>query len=421
LLSFVIICFGILNAVHNFTINGQEEVTVAIGDDMLYDFDFESVMSNAGYSISIDIPLLEIPDIEIPFSLFQDGLGYDETGFDGHFTGTRECEMSFPSSVPVTITLTDGGVSDSVIIHYTALNTSFSISGSVQQENSMMNLPVPSPLLYVNYNSDDFTMVELMTCVANFFDPMPAGEYLVMEFGSMFGTYTVHLPEEIPNVTCAVNVYSYLDVQGEGTQTPPQQVVTVNGSVTGINFLYPDLQGGIDGTVVDGDGNPVGYAAFYITSQDDPEFEDYFLTGADGSFSRGLADGTYNYTVVAVGFDTFEDTFVVSGDYLTLDIVLNSSNAAEDNVQAPTGLKINSFPNPFSNSTILSLNSDKSRDVTIGVYDVKGRRISQIYTGKINAGFKEFSWNAEDSPSGMYFWRVVSNGIAATQKILLVK
>ncbi len=420
LLFLALAIMGSLFSVHNFTINGQDEITVAVGDPMLYDFDFESVMGNAGYRISIDIPVLEIPAIEIPFSLFQDGLGYDETGFDGHFTANLECEMSFPSSVPVTIVLEDGGVADSVLVHYTQLNSNFSVSGAVQQESGWMDLPVPSPLVYVNYNSDDFSNVELMTCIANFFDPMPEGEYLVMEFGSMLGSYQVYVPDTIPNVDCAVNVYSYLDVEGEGTQTPPQQVVNVNGHESNVNFLYLNLDGGIEGTVVDNMNAPVGYAAFYITMDSNPDFEDYFLTGEDGSFNRGLEDGTYNITIVAMGYDTYEEQVTVNGSFVTMNIALVPT-ANDDNVATAPTMQVSAYPNPFSSNSSLDIDTAKSENVNINIYDIRGRLVKHIYDGRLNKGFNSFTWNSKNNSNGIYFWRVKSNDTTFTKRITLIK
>ncbi len=420
LLVSVFAIMGSLFSVHNFTINGQEEVTVSIGDTMVYDFDFESVMGNAGYRISIDIPLLEIPTIEIPFSLFQDGLGYDETGFDGHFTANLECEMSLPSSVPVTIILEDGNVADSVLVHYNQLDTNYSVSGTVLQEGGWIDLPVPSPLVYINYNSDDFSNLELMTCIANFFDPMPEGEYLIMEFGSMLGSYQVYVPDTIPNVECAVNVYSYLDIQGENTQTPPQQVVTVNGHESGINFLYPDLEGGIEGTVEDNLGNPLGYVAFYITMDSNPDFEDYFLTGEDGTFNRGLEDGTYNVSVVALGYDTYEEQVTIDGDYEVLNIVL-SPTASNEEIQQAHPMLLSTYPNPFNDYSTLEIVNSKSESVNINIYDVKGRLVENVHNGILNQGINSFKFSSMNYPSGIYFWKVDLNNASMTKKVILVK
>ncbi|MDP8232032.1 MAG: T9SS type A sorting domain-containing protein, partial [Candidatus Zophobacter franzmannii] len=262
--------------------------------------------------------------------------------------------------------------------------------------------------------------VELMTCIANFFDPMPDGEYLVMELGSMFGSYQLYIPEDIPNVTCAVNVYSYLDVQGEGTQAPPQQVVTVNGHTTGIDFLYLSLDGGIEGTLADGLGNPVGYGAFYLTGVDDPDFEDYFLGGDDGVFNRGLIDGTYDLMILAVGYETYETQITISGSYLQLNIVLETTTIDENSQVAPK-LSVSNYPNPFSATNTIDVKSDVVTNTVIDIYDIKGRKVKQLFNGTLRAGVNSFKWEATKTPSGVYFWKVTTDTETLTEKILLVK
>lgn len=80
------------------------------------------------------------------------------------------------------------------------------------------------------------------------------------------------------------------------------------------------------------------------------------------------------------------------------------------------------YPNPFNPKTIIKFEIKTSADVKLTVLDILGRELLVITDRKLNAGTYESEFDGEDLSSGIYFYRLIVNGILIeTKKMLLVK
>ena len=59
--------------------------------------------------------------------------------------------------------------------------------------------------------------------------------------------------------------------------------------------------------------------------------------------------------------------------------------------------------------------------VTITVYDLQGRLITELINGNKVAGYYKLTWNATNQSSGIYFVRMKAGTYVSDQKIMLVK
>ena len=78
-------------------------------------------------------------------------------------------------------------------------------------------------------------------------------------------------------------------------------------------------------------------------------------------------------------------------------------------------------PNPFNPSTVISYKLQADSYVELVVYDVMGREVARLVDGFSPAGVYEFTFDAYDLPSGVYFVRMKAGGFMQTQKMLLMK
>ncbi|HPK83687.1 MAG TPA: endonuclease [Candidatus Syntrophosphaera sp.] len=81
------------------------------------------------------------------------------------------------------------------------------------------------------------------------------------------------------------------------------------------------------------------------------------------------------------------------------------------------------WPNPFSDSTTLSVQSKEARQASVSVHDVKGRIVSS-WSQVLTAGNSEISWNGRDKEGqkaapGVYLIRLHSDGLNASAKVLM--
>jgi hypothetical protein len=84
-------------------------------------------------------------------------------------------------------------------------------------------------------------------------------------------------------------------------------------------------------------------------------------------------------------------------------------------------------PNPFNARCTLRINSDRPREVEIGIFDLRGHRVATLAErALIESGPTTFSWDGTNqagrpSPSGAYFFRVRAADRVDVVKVTLAK
>ena len=79
------------------------------------------------------------------------------------------------------------------------------------------------------------------------------------------------------------------------------------------------------------------------------------------------------------------------------------------------------YPNPFNAVTIIKYELPLQSHITIEIFDLLGRRVNSLQDGILPAGYHQATWNADDLPSGMYFYRIQAGEFAETRKMILLK
>ncbi|MFC1508694.1 serine hydrolase [Candidatus Omnitrophota bacterium] len=95
-------------------------------------------------------------------------------------------------------------------------------------------------------------------------------------------------------------------------------------------------------------------------------------------------------------------------------------SAVSDNLPDGFSLAQNS-PNPFNPSTTISYSLPKESTVTLSVYTITGQEVIVFENGIQSAGNHTVIWNANNMPSGVYFYRLCAGTFAETKRMLLVK
>ena len=55
------------------------------------------------------------------------------------------------------------------------------------------------------------------------------------------------------------------------------------------------------------------------------------------------------------------------------------------------------------------------------VYDILGREIAVLVNEKLKAGTYEAEWDASSYPSGVYFYKLITDSYTETKKMVLIK
>jgi hypothetical protein len=88
----------------------------------------------------------------------------------------------------------------------------------------------------------------------------------------------------------------------------------------------------------------------------------------------------------------------------------------------PVGFQLDqNYPNPFNPSTEIKFSIDQSGLTTLVVYDLLGREIETLVNEDLARGAYRASFNASKLSSGTYIYRLTSNGLSITKKMMVLK
>ncbi len=84
------------------------------------------------------------------------------------------------------------------------------------------------------------------------------------------------------------------------------------------------------------------------------------------------------------------------------------------------------YPNPFNPSTKFDYNLNIRSAVKVEIFNETGQLINTLVDGVMEAGSYQITWNAKSSSgakvsSGTYFYRLTTEGVVQTKKMVLMK
>jgi hypothetical protein len=115
------------------------------------------------------------------------------------------------------------------------------------------------------------------------------------------------------------------------------------------------------------------------------------------------------------------ELFTTSGEFdISQMIVANSQGEISASVIGDFKLS-DAYPNPFNPSTSISLTVPETGLVSVKVFSITGQLVAELANEILPANQHTFTWNAEDTPSGMYLLRADFAGQSVSKKLLLLK
>ena len=80
--------------------------------------------------------------------------------------------------------------------------------------------------------------------------------------------------------------------------------------------------------------------------------------------------------------------------------------------QLPQEYKLKqNYPNPFNAETIIPLELPQRSKVKLEIFNVQGQRLGVPYERIYDSGWPKIRWNASKLPSGVYFYRIIAEGL----------
>ena len=115
-----------------------------------------------------------------------------------------------------------------------------------------------------------------------------------------------------------------------------------------------------------------------------------------------------------------------SSDYLTkLNNLLQNKfgiNVEEKEQIIPKEYSLyQNYPNPFNPTTTIKFDLPKDGLITLGIFDILGRRITTLVNEPRSAGSYEQIFNASSLASGVYVYKLQAGDLFSSKKMILLK
>ncbi len=123
--------------------------------------------------------------------------------------------------------------------------------------------------------------------------------------------------------------------------------------------------------------------------------------------------GIYKYNT-GVGTILFDNFTVTTPEYVGVD------EANEEVLPTVYRLQQN-YPNPFNPTTTIAFDLPKASDVQLVIYNMLGQEVTTLCDRQMQAGRYQFTFDASQLSSGIYFYRIQADGFSDLKKMTLLK
>ncbi len=109
-----------------------------------------------------------------------------------------------------------------------------------------------------------------------------------------------------------------------------------------------------------------------------------------------------------------------------VDLLVSVEETPEESL-IPTAFRLSqNYPNPFNPTTQINYDVPRTSQVSLKVYNMLGQHVKTLFEGRKEAGHYAVKWDGsnqrgEQVSAGIYFLRMVSEGVTLSRKMLLVK
>ena len=272
------------------------------------------------------------------------------------------------------------------------------LTGSIPPEiGNLTNLT----LLYLNYNELTGS-IPLEICNLNNLT------YLYLDRNQ----FTGEIPSEIGNLTNLEYLYFF---NNQLTGTIPPEIGNLT-NLTNLSFSSNQLTGEIPSEI----GN--------LTNLIGLQLNDNEFTGEIPESICELTNLNWSPDFIDWGYSYFYNNqlcppypFCIE-DYVGEQDTTNCDQVYIIDGTLPISYTLhNAYPNPFNPVTTIRFDLPEDADVQLLVYDVLGREVAELVSGRVLSGFHEVIWDASDVSSGVYLCQLTTLNSVITNKMVVVK
>lgn len=105
--------------------------------------------------------------------------------------------------------------------------------------------------------------------------------------------------------------------------------------------------------------------------------------------------------------------------YQQLDL---KTSVEQTSIELPDKFELHqNYPNPFNPTTTIGFALPEDAHVALIIYDLLGRQVAALLDENRQAGTHQVVFEAEQLPSGVYFYRIESKSFTKVRKLTLLK
>jgi hypothetical protein len=152
-------------------------------------------------------------------------------------------------------------------------------------------------------------------------------------------------------------------------------------------------------------------------------YESVYLSTNNGANWINKSQG---FNISPVIFDLFiTNDYIYAGTSLnsvwrrSLSDIIGVQNIATE-IPLQFSLKQN-YPNPFNSMCNVQFSMCNAGNVKLVVYDVQGREVRTLVNERLQAGTYETSFDGSMLNSGVYFYKLTTDGFTETKRMILIK
>ncbi len=153
----------------------------------------------------------------------------------------------------------------------------------------------------------------------------------------------------------------------------------------------------------------LGFSMAYCDNDDpdeDPKTRDNFFGSVE------VTEEKHNsHWEDADGFGTMK--LVDEAGYVAID---------DENINVAGQYKLEqNYPNPFNPATTIAYSISEDVKVNLSIYNMAGQKVAELVNKNQAAGYYKVNWNAENTASGIYFYRIKAGKFTSSKRCLLIK
>jgi len=134
--------------------------------------------------------------------------------------------------------------------------------------------------------------------------------------------------------------------------------------------------------------------------------------------------GGYIYFIITPSSSSMNGDPAIGSSFLVDDLAFDNVSSIPDGSAAAKPLVYSlaqNYPNPFNPSTKIGYSLPEADQVEITVYNNLGQVVETLVNEHKNAGIYEVEFNANQLPSGIYFYKLQAGSYSQVRRMVLVK